>query len=70
MLLSPSSGRFDAREMAIEPPSDVALERADDLAFGAALPRAPIDVAASAGVVDHDDPPEAWGGNIHPGDPH
>ena len=47
--------------MAIELPCGVALERADDLALGTALARAPLDVAAGAGVVDHadhDDSPE------------
>ena len=55
--------------MAVELPCDVALERADDLALGAALARAALDVAASAGVVDHadhDDSPERLIGGAVP----
>ncbi len=47
--------------MAIELPSDVALEGADDLALGAALRGAPGDVGMGARVEDHahhDDAPE------------
>ena len=60
MLLSMSSG-LGARQAAVKLAGDVALERADDLAFGAALGGAALDVGAGAGVVDHahhDDAPE------------
>ncbi len=39
--------------MAIELPCDVALKRADDLTFGAALLRAALDVGAGAAIGDH-----------------
>ena len=55
--------------MAIDLPCDVALERADDLAFGAALPRAALNVGAGAGVRDHahhDHPPEGLIGGAVP----
>lgn len=54
--------------MAEELPCHVALERADDFAFGAAFPCASLDVGARAWIVnhaDHDDPPEGLiGGSI------
>ncbi len=63
-----SSSGLGARQAAIELPCDVALERADDLAFGAAFPRAALDVGAGAGIgdhADHDDPPEGLiGGSV------
>ena len=56
-----SSSGLGARQAAVELAGDVALERADDLAFGAALRGAPGDVGTGARVEDHahhDDAPE------------
>ena len=52
---------WDAWQVAVELARDVALEHADDLAFGAALGGPAGDVGAGARVThhgDHDDPPE------------
>ena len=56
-----SSSGLGARQAAVELAGDVALERADDLAFGAALRGAPGNVGTGARVEDHahhDDAPE------------
>ena len=52
VLILPSSVKrlSGAREAAAELARDVALERTDDLAFGAAFGGPPRDVGASAGV--------------------